>query len=153
MRSMPPKVRVLFFVLFILFTYYCYFYQVRQNTKYYQKLEGKIQKAHSFAIPHPLLISRYDTHIPYMIAYAKIMRSHACRFWIVADNIDPTINLNYFIYPKELRMSVDTQIALILKTLARREDAIQHAPPKNYERVVIVEANSAEVTEQWDRSR
>jgi hypothetical protein len=153
LKDKLQKIKILLFIALILSAYYVSFHQTKKNTKYYLKLKAHAKRAYAFEIPHPLLVSRWPEHIPFAKAWKKIMGSKASRFWLIADTIDPAVNLNYFVYPKELLMSMETQNLLDMRMLARMKGPIRRVEPKNYEKIVVIEGYSAEVINKWDGSQ
>ena len=153
LKEKLEKIKIFLCIAIILSAYYIAFHQTKRNNRYYTKLKAHAEKAYAFDIPHPLLVTRWPEHIPFAIAWKKIMESKASRFWLISDTLDPAVNLNYFVYPKELLISVETQNLLDMRLLARMKGPMRRVEPKNYEKVVVIEGYSAEVIDKWDGSQ
>jgi hypothetical protein len=150
MDTIKGKMRAVCFVLFLLFCYYGLIYQVKRDYTYFEKKKNSIEEAYAAPIAHPLLIVNPSLFEPYVKAYDLIMKSDSSRFWLVCADLDPAIMLNYQVFPKKLIMSVETQMALNWKNLARSKESIRHIPPERYDKVILIEEHSAELLDQWD---
>ena len=124
-------------VVFVVSTYYCLKRQYDKNHSRYKKKMEVVRAAE--ARKNFLLIIYPDAGSSYVDAYDRIMKSDAQVFWIKTHHFCPTVILNYYVYPKELKMSEATQKLLMEGFLGRSSETLVHTPPGNYEEIIEID--------------
>ena len=154
MRHFKEKYSFPVFIVVVVFSYYCLFYQLKKNPDSYEKRMDKITEAMSGENGHPILIFS-PRFVGFAKAYSIIQSQPEERFWIISDYLDPAILLNYYIYPKEARMPAQTQDFINMKYLTRSEEPIEHPPllPRGDEPVLYIDLDEVQLLTQWDGHR
>ncbi len=127
-------------LIFMLFSYYCLVYQFKKDIRLFKKRSLKITAMNTSPLPYLGTIMKPARAIPYQNAYAKILESPEKTFWLVTNDFSPALLLNAAVYPKEIRMSVETQTILIERMLKLTDTPILHNPPHIYEQKIVVES-------------
>lgn len=88
---------------------------------------------------HPLLVVEEGKFAPYAAALRAIEQSDVQTFWLIATDMDPAFSLNYFVWPKQIRMAVPTQEILNRRALGMTGEPIKRPEPEaGFEAVVRV---------------
>ena len=145
-----PKHKRTFFIILIIFSVYVIGYQIKGNRDIVEDHMDALEKAEQREPGHPMLIINKSLYKPYVSAYDQIQKSPDKDFWLVGWDLDPSIILNYHVYPKRLFMSEDTQMQLHAKNLLLAKDPIDHQSPKEFQKVVIIESETARISDEWD---
>lgn len=127
------------YIVIILFTVYALRRDMGRLKHLMRDVNERIDKAHTVKVFHPFLVGDFYPNKPFADAIEVMKNSPNDHFWIETNTIDPTINLNYFIYPKEARMSVQTQFELYSFLLDKISYPPKDQPPPSKwdEKVVI----------------
>ena len=87
---------------------------------------------------HPLLFLDNNELISYIIAINKINNSDNTKFWLIAPKLDASISLNYYVYPKEVQSTVDTQMAWNRIALSLSDEDVPNDAPAIFEEIIRV---------------
>ncbi|GAB4316502.1 MAG: hypothetical protein Kow0059_09010 [Candidatus Sumerlaeia bacterium] len=142
------------YVLVALTAIYGLLRQTKDNSRAVKSIRRAIEKAAASPDYHPILVMRYHEHEAFVQGIRLVEQSPDTEFWLVTDTLDPSINLNYFIYPKRLYMNPRTQFALyeFLMDKVNHPPEI-HLPPRQWDKVLVVKSQSAELRSEWTGSR
>ncbi len=148
---MKRKVSYYIFIIITLVCYICLIDQLRENVDLHNKRMIRVESALMGKKGHPLLIFSHEFE-PFVKAYSYIQASDAARFWIISDYLDPSILLNYYVYPKEVWMRAETQDFLNLKYLNRSDEPIIHPPLKSQYPILYINLEEMKVMDSWNGS-
>ncbi len=151
--SVKKIIYFLLSILFLVITFDSLFYQQHRNEKIFRKIKGRVNKAFSADLPHPMLVIFPEEAISYVDVYYKIQEHSATHFWLVGNDFNPSVILNYYVYPRELRMSVSTQQMLMAKMLGKSKEPVEHFPPRKFEKIIVIKDEHAEVVDEWAGNR
>ena len=126
-------VRLILTVAVVIFCIRVLYKETKENKDHRDDILKTIARVEESKHFSPILVLVRREYYPFASVTDKIKEHDGQRFGMVVDTFDPTVSMNYFVYPKELYMSVETQVALIHKLLAKSEEKIPHKRPANVE--------------------
>ena len=154
MHRLREKYGTYVFIAVVLFCYYGLYYQAKKNPDLYKRRMDKVKESMSKEGGHPLTLfsQQFESFVK---AYYMVLSLPEKRFWIISDYLDPAILLNYYIYPKEVRMPANTQDFINMKYLTMSDAPIRHPPfepPKN-EPILYIDIEEVRILNRWDGSQ
>lgn len=151
MTGMSNKQKILTIVYALLVTgaLYQFFKQAPENVKESSDIRDRVKQAQNAPVPHPLLVSNFRRNVDYVEAINLINQSKYQRIWAVSDFLDPTFNLNYYIYPKQLVMHTEMQDIVNYGRKIMQDDIVNYKPSQ-YDAVLIVKPGQVSLTEEWE---
>lgn len=111
MTDSKQKIQNAFFFVLLGLAVATIAYQASVNHGHYEDGKREVKNAYRHDdFPHPMLIWRTPFHTLYVQAIYNIQNSPHSKFWLVSQDLDAMMMMNYFVYPKELRVNKDVQI-------------------------------------------
>ena len=114
-------------------------YQSNINHGHYKAAKRAVKESYKHdEFPHPILIWRTKFHTLYAKGIREIEKSPHRKFWLVSQDLDVMMMMNYFVYPKELRVNLETQIELEKRHYAEDYRPFTQLPPEGeYEETIF----------------